>query len=365
MKHIFKYLFIAGILFSFASCKKDNYAPPGSFLTGRLVYQGDSIQVERNQIPYQLYQFGFGKVGPISGTFEQNGSYSQALFDGNYKLIIPNGQGPFMWKQDANGNPDSVSITMKGDQTVDLEVTPYYMPRNEMASTTGRNIHASFNTEQIIRGANAKNIEFVGVFVNRTQFVSRGDQVASRIYAKDAILDSNKIEFTKFMPFTAQLQNQYFVRLGIKISNVEDMIFTPILKVDLGEIANYKRTEAEDGKLIGNATVDSSGSPIYVKNITAVGDGIDVSINAPASGTYVINIGGGTDINGTTQSVYIDGNIASAKTALYPKQGSKNFDVTEVLFDLSAGDHIVNIRKLATDTGEANIDYIDVFMLKK
>jgi hypothetical protein len=143
------------------------------------------------------------------------------------------------------------------------------------------------------------------------------------------------------------------------------MIFTPILKVDLGEIANYKRTEAEDGKLIGNATVDSSGSPIYVKNITAVGDGIDVSINAPASGTYVINIGGGTDINGTTQSVYIDGNIASAKTALYPKQGSKNFDVTEVLFDLSAGDHIVNIRKLATDTGEANIDYIDVFMLKK
>ena len=139
MKHFFKYLFILGVIISFASCKKDNYAPPGSLLTGRLMYKGDSIQVERNQVPYQLYQYGFGKVGPIGATFEQNGSYSQLLFNGDYKLIIPNGQGPFMWKQNASGNPDSVSITMNGDQTVDLEVTPYYMVRNaQCASITGR-----------------------------------------------------------------------------------------------------------------------------------------------------------------------------------------------------------------------------------
>jgi len=52
-------LIIAGI----ASCKKDNYSPPSSTLQGRLVYNGDSIGVERNQVTYELYQYGFGKVG--------------------------------------------------------------------------------------------------------------------------------------------------------------------------------------------------------------------------------------------------------------------------------------------------------------
>ena len=77
------------------SCKKDNYDPPSSTLSGRLVYNGDSIGVERNQVPFELYQFGFGKVGSIANTFAQDGTYSALLFDGDYKLIIPNGPGTF------------------------------------------------------------------------------------------------------------------------------------------------------------------------------------------------------------------------------------------------------------------------------
>ena len=81
------------------ACKKDNYKAPSSILKGRLMYKGDSIGVERNQVPLQLYQYGFGKVGAINGNFSQEGLYSFDLFDGDYKLIIPNGQGPFIWKK--------------------------------------------------------------------------------------------------------------------------------------------------------------------------------------------------------------------------------------------------------------------------
>ncbi len=52
--------------------------------------------MEYNQVPYLLYQYGFGKVGPVSNTnFDQDGSYSVLLFDGEYKMIIPGGAGAF------------------------------------------------------------------------------------------------------------------------------------------------------------------------------------------------------------------------------------------------------------------------------
>src|SRR4051812_1863428 len=136
MKIKFHYIFISLSIAVF-SCKKDNYTAPSSTLQGRLVYKGDSIGVERDQVPYELYQYGFGKVGPIAATFSQDGTYSALLFDGDYKLIVPNGQGPFLWKQTAAGAPDSVAITLRGSQALDLEVTPFYMIRNPQIAGGG------------------------------------------------------------------------------------------------------------------------------------------------------------------------------------------------------------------------------------
>jgi hypothetical protein len=239
MKYLFKYIVILSIFISFYSCKKDNYAPPGTFLKGALMYKGDSINVERNQVPFQLYQYGFGKVGPISGTFEQNGSYSALLFNGNYKLIIPNGQGPFLWKQDASGNVDSLAITLNGDQTVNLEVTPYYMVRNAQFSYSSSDsmVTATFKAEKIITDSTAKDIERVSLYINKTQFVSGGDNIAYTDMAGSDITDPNNIILKVKLPFFDKLstftQNYFFVRVGIKIANVEDMIFSPLQKIPL------------------------------------------------------------------------------------------------------------------------------------
>ena len=65
MKHLFRYSFVLIVSISFFSCKKDNYSAPGTFLTGALLYNTDSIYLERNQVTYQIYQYGFGKVGQI------------------------------------------------------------------------------------------------------------------------------------------------------------------------------------------------------------------------------------------------------------------------------------------------------------
>jgi Protein of unknown function (DUF3823) N-terminal domain/Domain of unknown function (DUF3823_C) len=229
MKNLFRYILISLLIIFIFSCKKDNAKEPGSFLTGHLVYQGDTIQVERNQVPFQIYQYGFGKTGAINGTFEQDGSYSAVLFDGDYKLIIPTGQGPFV----SSAASDSLSITLKGSQSVDIDVTPYYMIRNAQITASAGNVSATFKAEKIITDSTAKDIERVSLYVNKTQFVSGGDNIAVTDLAGGSITDPNNIALNVTVPALVPAQTYVFVRIGIKIANVEDMIFSPLQKVQL------------------------------------------------------------------------------------------------------------------------------------
>lgn len=232
MKIKFRYIILIAVCAStILSCKKDNYAPPSSTLSGRLVYNGDSIGVERNQVPFEIYQFGFGRVGAIANTFAANGTYSALLFDGDYKLIVPNGQGPFMWKQTVAGTPDSLAITMKGSQTLDLEVTPFYMIRNSQISAGGGMATATCKVEKIITGANARDIERVSLYINKTQFVSGGDNIGGADVAGSAITDPDNISLSVAIPAITPTQNYVFARIGVKIDGVEDMIFSPVVKI--------------------------------------------------------------------------------------------------------------------------------------
>ncbi len=236
MKMKFQYLIPLAAIILFASCKKDNYAPPGSTLSGKLVYNGEAIGVEQYQVPYELYQFGFGKVGPIGASFAQDGSYSALLFDGEYKFIIPNGQGPFRWKYLPSGAPDTLAISVKGSKAQDIDVTPYYMIRNPQITGSGTSITGKFKAEKIITDpVNGKDIERVSLYINKTQFVSgNGDQ---RINKTDldgaAIIDPNNITLMVTVPAIVPTQNYVFARVGIKIKGVEDMILSPVQKITL------------------------------------------------------------------------------------------------------------------------------------
>jgi hypothetical protein len=250
MKSLFRYIPLLAMPMVIFSCKKDNVNPPASYLTGHLIYSGDTIRVEEGQVPFQLYQYGFGKLAPIgststntssgsgspvgsaSTTFAQDGSFSAVLYDGSYKFLIPNGQGPFMWKQDAAGNPDTLNITLKGNQTVNIEVTPYYMIRNPQISASNGTVTATFKAEKIITDANAKDIERVSLYINKTQFVSGGSNIASADLDGASIADPNNISLSVAIPAISPTQNYVYARVGIKIANVEDMIFSPLIQLN-------------------------------------------------------------------------------------------------------------------------------------
>src|SRR4051794_26030192 len=235
MKILFQYLFVLFLAVAVFSCdKKDNYDPPSSTLTGHLLYQGDTIYVERNAVHFQIYQYGFGRVGQISPdeTFAQDGSYSALLFPGDYKITIPNGDGPFMWKQTASGTPDSLSVAVSGGQmTADFEVTPFYMIRNAQITGGSSNVTASCKLEKIVNDANAKDVEYVALYVNNTQFVSGINNVASSSIAGADISDANNVQLSVQVPALTPSQNYVFARIGLKMVNVEDLIFSPVVKI--------------------------------------------------------------------------------------------------------------------------------------
>lgn len=231
MKITFHYILLIAFCAIIGSCKKDNYDEPSSTLSGRLTYNGDSIGVERNQVPLELYQYGFGKVGALANTFAQNGTYSALLFNGDYKLIIPNGQGPFMFKQTAAGAPDSIAVSISGSKTLDIEVTPFYMIRNPMLTASGGKVTGTFKVEKIVTDANGKDIDRVNLYISKTQFVSGGDNIGSSEIGGGAITDPNNISLSVNIPTITPTQNYVFARIGVKIAGVEDMIFSPVQRI--------------------------------------------------------------------------------------------------------------------------------------
>ena len=218
-------------LFAAAGCKKDNYDAPSVTLKGRLMYNGEAINVEYNRVPFELYQAGFGKTGPIRGSFDQDGSYSTLLFNGNYKFTIPANQGPFIWKELGAGKRDSVAVNLSGAQTLDIDVTPYYMINNAAITAANNKVNATFSIQKIITDVNAKDIERVNLFINKTQFVSSADQIGVTELAGSALPGLSNITMSVDIPSISPTQNYVFARVGIKIAGVEDMIFTPVTKV--------------------------------------------------------------------------------------------------------------------------------------
>ena len=218
------------LMVAMASCsKKDNYDPPQSKLTGAILYKGDSIYLEYNRVPYQFYQYGFGKLGPVEQTFTQSGVISSLLLNGSYKFIVPNGQGPFLWPKTSGGGPDSLDVTVNGNQQLNIEVTPYYMIRNANISASGGNAVATCKVEKIINDANAKDIDFVGLYINKTEFVSGANNIANAGKSGADITDLNNISLSVAIP--SLTQKYVFARIGLKIAGVEDMIFSPLVQV--------------------------------------------------------------------------------------------------------------------------------------
>ncbi|WP_138477244.1 DUF3823 domain-containing protein [Dyadobacter bucti] len=233
MKIRFQIRTLLAMLILFASCEKDNYTAPKSILSGRIVYNGEPIGVEYNQVRLQLWQPGFGKLAALDAQVDQGGSYSALLFDGSYKMVFPQGRGPFRTIQKDAAVKDTLFVNISGNQELDVEVMPYYMIRTPKFSGGENKVSVTLKLEKIITDVNARDIERISLYINKSQFVSRATNVGVTDVAGSEVKDLNSISLSTNVPALAPLQNYVFARVGVKIKDVEDMVFSPVEKVAL------------------------------------------------------------------------------------------------------------------------------------
>jgi hypothetical protein len=221
------------------SCKKDNYDSPSVTLQGRITYQGEAINVSSKDVTFELWEPGWGKNGAITVNINEDGSYSTLLFNGNYKLIIPPSQGPFRSVLNNETNSDTVRLQLNGNRTMDIEVMPYYMVRTPQFLLTGTTVGATCKLEKIITDANAKDIENVFLYLNQTAFVDGTNYIARSSIAGSDIADPDHVSLNVEVPASTSAngstgdQGYIYARIGVKISGVEDLLFSPVQKIDL------------------------------------------------------------------------------------------------------------------------------------
>ena len=227
-------IIILGVISTFlASCGYDNYDEPGSKLEGKLVYNGEAINVSYNDVTFQLWEPGWQKKAEITVSVNQDGTYGAMLFNANYKLVIPSNQGPFRSKTNTETGSDTILVNLTGSKVMDIEVVPYYMIRTPQFTVSGREVTGTFKVDKIITDLNAKNVERVNLYVNKTQFVDFRANIVSAQLAGSAVVAGSTTTLKATVPAITPTQNYVFARIGLKIAGVEDMIFSPVVKVNL------------------------------------------------------------------------------------------------------------------------------------
>lgn len=210
---------LALLTFAFTSCGKDNYDEPASFLKGTIVSAttknpiGVKTQTDAG-VQVQLYQDGFDLYEPISVSVNQDGTFSASLFDGDYKLITRDNNGP--WINDR----DTVFVTVKGTTEVSLPVKPYFELENVDFKLNGSTLTATFD----IVNTNPKQDRGLGdvtLYVGKTVFIDNGSSV------KKAVVPSPVVGRNTFTMDVSDLSNPVlYARVGVKVNNVDQHLYS-------------------------------------------------------------------------------------------------------------------------------------------
>ncbi len=233
MKIRFQYSYFLALAVLFVSCAEDNYTEPKANLSGRVVYNGEPLGFEFNQVALQLWQPGFGKLAAINAPIDQEGNFSSILFNGDYKLVFPKGRGPFRTIVQDASKKDTVFVTVNGTQQLDISVEPYYLIKSATFSGGEKKVSVTAALEKIIKDVDAKEIENVTLYINQGQFVSRATNIGSKSIGGAEIANLTSINLTVDVPTILPTQSYVYARIGVKIKNVEDMLFSAVEKVSL------------------------------------------------------------------------------------------------------------------------------------
>ena len=223
MKKYISMLLLPAIV-AVSSCGLDNYDAPESNLVGRVVYNGEPVGVRGTgeAVQLQLYQDGYELRDPIPVYVSQDGSFEAKLFDGQYKLVTRDNNGP--WVNDR----DTTVVNVKGTANIDVEVTPFYRLSNIQLSLNGNEAEASFQIDEIAGGL---DIDYVMILVGKTSFVDDVSYTA-RVDIDDATAGTTvtgSIDLTNNEDF--QSGRALYARVGLRPAGKDQAIYSQVVNL--------------------------------------------------------------------------------------------------------------------------------------
>ena len=199
-------------------CEKDNYDPPKSILAGRVVYEGQPVGVRSTGVQLELWQRGFQLFSKIPVNVAQDGTFSAALFDGDYKLVRLRGNGPWL------DNSDTINVQVKGSTMVDVPVVPHFIVKSESYQRNGNAVTATFNLQQINAGS---KLERVNLYLGTTTIVDQNNNAALSELPAATITDlSQPISLTVTAPANLLNKGYGFARIGVKTEGVAERLYS-------------------------------------------------------------------------------------------------------------------------------------------
>ena len=223
MRTMRRITFLALALAAIGGCDFDNFAPPQSELTGRVVFDGQTVNVRQNAVQLELWQDGYELSDPIPLHVSQEGTFAAMLFDGAYKLVRKQNNGPWV------NNADTIRIEVRGSLDLDVPVQPFFTIANATITRDGTVLTGSFDLEQVVA---EREVERLALYVGTTRFVdSRYNALGVEQEADNSALEGVNT-LTVDLAALLQSEEHLFARMGVKTVGVEEMIYTPVEEIE-------------------------------------------------------------------------------------------------------------------------------------
>lgn len=223
MKHCRFILLFMIVAFTVTSCGLDNYDAPQSKLYGKITYNGEELGLRGTgeAVQLQIYQDGYQLRDNIRVYVGQDGSFEALLFDGVYKLVTRDKNGPWV------NNRDTIVVNLKGTTEVEVPVTPYFTISNESISLSGNVLDAAFNVNKIVSTA---NIDYVTLLVSKTSFVDDVTYIARKDFR-----NQQPGSLTLSMDLSGNTNvasaKALFARVGVRTVGADQAIYSDIVRL--------------------------------------------------------------------------------------------------------------------------------------
>jgi hypothetical protein len=209
---------------SLTACELDNYTAPETMLEGRVVFQGQPVGLRQNAVELELWQDGYELDRHIPVHVAQDGTFSAKLFDGEYKLVRKQNNGPWV------NNPDTMLVRVSGSTSIDVPVQPFFVIDQWRVQRNNSTLQATVSVNEVVPG---RRLERVALFVGKGVLVDARYNLGSASRASGTTGLAGPITLEYDLSRISGNRDYVYARVGVKTAGVEEMIYTEPQKIQL------------------------------------------------------------------------------------------------------------------------------------